>query len=324
MLFLGLDERRRVVGLGDDDSDPVQHFIAFAVLGALVTIAVRWNPVVLFVTLVAAGVLGEIIQLTTADRRFAIGDITMDAIGAAVGIGAVVVLSRSFVEVSVFVATAGLIIATPFVLTVIDVPMTAHPEDCRDVPASALTAPEVILEAQNLSAVEFPHRITKPSVADLRQRILATNELAVEVWFETSDLSQTGPVRVFTISTGTRSDEVNVHVGIEGDDLSVRLRTSCDIFNSVIVDDVVRADRPQHVLVTWSAGSITSWANGTKVSQVTPGWGDFVRWDANHQIIVGDEVGGGRRFDGTVYSVTMWDAALSVAEIEARAARFPR
>lgn len=40
-------------------------------------------------------------------------------------------------------------------------------------------------------------------------------------------------------------------------------------------------------------------------------WGSFDSCDPDFEIVVRDEVGAGRAFDGAVFSVTMWEAALS-------------
>ena len=135
MLFLGLDERRRVVGFGDDESAVVQHLLGFAVLGALLILVAPRNPLTVWLVLVAAGMLGEIIQLGIADRDFSFADIIVGAIGARVGTGVGVVLSESRLEFAALVVPCALLIASPVLVVLApDAPQTAFPEDLRRSP----------------------------------------------------------------------------------------------------------------------------------------------------------------------------------------------
>jgi uncharacterized membrane protein len=326
MLFLGLDDRRRVVGFSSDQSAVLQHLVAFAVLGALITFIVPWKPAVVWVAVAAAAILGEVMQLSTANRDFSIADIAVGAMGAGAGVAVGMIAARcdSHVEIAALLVPGGLMIASTFLLVVDpEPPETTFPEDCMQAPERITREPRVLIEETDLATQPLPIEMAGTTAVAVRRQILDTNELSVEIWYETTNLSQSGPVRLFTISTGTSQTDVNLHVGIENDDLSVRLRTSCELFTWVQVDDIVRAGRAQHAVVTWSAGVLSTWANGVLVNETVPRWGDFERWDPDARIIVGDEAGGGRRFDGTVYSVTMWDAALGDTVIKARATATP-
>jgi hypothetical protein len=87
-----------------------------------------------------------------------------------------------------------------------------------------------------------------------------------------------------------------------------------------MVRDVVKIDTVHRVDVTWGAGTLAVWVDGIETTRETLPWADFERWDPTYPILVGDESGGGRRFDGSIYAVTMWDHALDEAFIVADAA----
>ena len=185
-----------------------------------------------------------------------------------------------------------------------------HPRSCSSARFDTVVGDEV----------EWPIEIEDPTTAELRAYLNATDEFSVTMQFSTTDLDQTGPVRLFTISDGTMSDQVNFHVGLERNHLSIRLRTSCELFNSVVVPNVVQANTVHRVAVTWGAGTLDVWVDTVKVSSTALPWGDLERWDPTYPIIVGDEAGGGRRFDGSVYSVVMWDRVIDETLITADSA----
>lgn len=322
-IVLGTGEKQRVIGLTPDASEPVEHVVTFLVLGALVMMTVRRRPLVIFVALVAAGFVGELIQLGVAGRTYSLYDLGMDAIGAALG---VVTARRSvpWTRIATYVLTVALIAITPVVLTDSETPpVTTFPEDCAPPPPVSDREPEIILEVDDLADAELPRFVDRPQVNQIRHRLMATDELTVETWFETSNLSQDGPARVFTISRGSTTTRMNLHVGVTDDGVSIRLRTSCNIFNWVQIDDVLQADRPHHVLFTWTGGRISTWIDGVLVGRDELPWGDFQRWNVNYETVIGAEVDGGRAFDGTIYSVTMWDGALSDDEIVRRSTVVP-
>lgn len=323
LFIFGTGEARRVPGLSSVVGEPLQHLVAFAVLAALIMLTVRSKPLAVFVVVIGVGLLGELIQLPIPDREFAWSDLVMDTIGASIGIIVVTRFPGSYTRVGTMLLAAALMVIGPFAPEADPDMMLTFPEDCGDPPPPIAIEPAVILDESGLLDAMLPVEIGEPSVAQLREQLMVTNELTVETWFETDDLTQSGPVRVFTISDGTAEDQMNLHVGIEGNGVSVRLRTSCNIFNWVIATDVIEAHRPQHVAFTWQQARLAVWVNGEEVLATDNPWGDFARWDPEFDIIVGDEKGGGRGFDGVVYSVTMWNAALDEASIVGRSADVP-
>lgn len=327
ILRLGLDDRRSVVGLDGAASEAVQHVVAFAVLGALVMVTSRRRPWMVFALVAVAGVVGEFAQLAVSDRSFSVGDMAFSVAGAALGVAAV--RRTDWYTTATVVAIAGLLIAiAPRTLELAGVvPDTWFPDDCSAPPPPAEGSPEVVLDADlgagSTGGAALPIEITEPTTAALRERLIAADEFSVAVEFSTTSLDQEGPVRLFTISDGVEIHQVNFHLGLEEDGLSVRLRTSCEVFNWIIVPDVVRADIWHRVVVTWGAGVLEVWVDGVREWSASLPWGDLERWDPTYHIIVGDEAGGGRRFEGSVRSVTMWDRVLDESFIVADARASP-
>lgn len=314
--YLGLSERRGVLALPDELAEPTQHFVSFAVLASLLTVAFPGRHWWIGAGLSVIGAAGEFVQLTTADRQFDEADIVVNVVGVAVGIG-VVVLWEARIAGAVVATTAVLLVTGPTLLLIDTQPTTSFPSECEAAPPSADGEPIILVEDLSDSD-QTPN--TDVSVAQITEAVSETSELAVEAWFQTSDLRQSGPVRIFTISEGVGRDQVNFHLGLDRDDLSIRLRTECELFNSVQVDDVIVAERLHHVVVTWSNGALETWVDGARADRTELPWGDFSAWDSNFDLVIGDELGGGRQFVGRIESVTMWDRALDDDVIAERGA----
>ncbi len=312
ILYLGTDDRRRVIGFSGASSEAIQHIVAFAVLGALLMLTVRRRPWLVFGVTAAAGVIGEFAQLATPDRTFSATDMVFSVAGAAIGVA--VVGPNGRVSVLAVMSIAALLIAfAPLALELSVVGVdTSFPDECSAPPAPVEGPPEIVLGAHFTpgGGDRFPISIDEPTSAVLREQLIATDEFSLAVEFSTTALDQEGPARLLTISNGAGTHQVNLHLGVERDGISVRLRTSCDIFNSIVVPDVVTSGVRHRVVVTWGAGSLDVWIDAARVESAALPWGDLDRWDPTYPITVGDEVGGGRRFEGSVYAVTMWDRRL--------------
>lgn len=71
----------------------------------------------------------------------------------------------------------------------------------------------------------------------------STGAFTVVAELEDVPLDQEGPARIFTISEGWAQDEIDLHVGVSGDALSVRLRTSPHALHVVEIPGVVGRGR---------------------------------------------------------------------------------
>lgn len=317
MSVLGFGSSQSVFGVPDDLAKPTQHLVGLAVLGALVAYVVRWRPFVLVAALVGLGLLGEVVQLAVPARTFEGADVVIDTAGASIGVGLVRWRPRRTVKVGVHVFAVAILVSSPWLLSPSG-PNTRRDASCRPAPPPATDAPELVLDRRDLADAVLPVRIVEPAPKAVRNAVVETGELTVAAWFQTSNLSQDGPVRLITMSRGYNAFQVNMHLGVQGDDVTVRLRTSCDLFNEVIASDVLEADRLHHAAFTWQGGEVVIWVDGVVEARKRFDWGDLDRWDGNYPIVVGDEAIGGRLFDGTIRAVSIWDGALSGAEINAQ------
>ena len=224
IVYLGTDDRRRVVGFSGTPSEAIQHVVAFAVLGALVMATARRRPWTVFALVAAAGVLGEFAPLATSSRTFSVVDMVFSVAGA--GIGVAVMRRTGWVPTMAVVSVAALlIVVAPFALELSEAEFdTSLPDGCSSPPPLVAGPPEVVLQVDFADGVadtdSFPIRIEEPTTAELRDRLLETDEFSVAVEFRTTDLDQEGPVRLFTISNGAGVDQVDFHLGLERDDLS--------------------------------------------------------------------------------------------------------
>lgn len=150
-----------------------------------------------------------------------------------------------------------------------------------------------------------------------------TGELTLEAWVRSADLAQSGPTRIATISEGTERGQVNVHLGEEGDALSVRLRATCGDFNWWEVPEAFTSQpAPVHVAVTFVDGVQRTYVEGQLVESVRLE-GGLGNWDPGYPLVVGNEVTMDRPFRGDVLLVAIYDDALSAADIARNVAAGP-
>ena len=323
MLHLATIDPQVVVGLPDGWSNWVQHMGAAAVLGVLVMMAVGSRPLVVFWALVFAGLFSEMIQLATANRSFSLVDLSADAVGVALGVGVGVLAGgRRAVAFGAVATAVVLAVATPWLFEDAPSGRSDGTAECSEAPPPWPQEPKEVLAA-DLAGRALPVLITDPSAASVAEAVARTDEFTLEAWFETSNLEQKGPARVFTISNGVARHQMNLNLGVDRDGLAVRLRTACERTEWLRIPDVLVADAPMHVVVTWSAGELVTFVDAVEVSRIELAWGELDAWDPTFDIRVGDEVGGLRSFVGEVFSVTMWDAALSADDIANRQQLMP-
>jgi Concanavalin A-like lectin/glucanases superfamily len=159
--------------------------------------------------------------------------------------------------------------------------------------------------------------------AKLAEASARTGELTLEAWVRSGDLAQKGPTRIATVSGGIERDQVNVHLGQEGQALSVRLRATCGRFNWWTVPDVFTSRAaPVHVAVTFAEGVERTYANGRLVDAVRLD-GRLGSWDPDYPLVIGNEATLDRPLFGDVLLVAVHDRALSAAEVAQNAMADP-
>ncbi|MBT3381845.1 MAG: hypothetical protein HN742_08930 [Lentisphaerae bacterium] len=194
--------------------------------------------------------------------------------------------------------------------------------------------PPIVLEGTSLPAGRCrPSGILFASPGLLASRKAATavtracvrsGELSLTAWVRPGALDQTGPARIVTISADT--GQRNLTLGQQGDTYVMRLRTTARSVNGI-----PSLNGPRGVLTTsWTyvaytrdrAGEARLYVNDKLVAQArVPG--DFSNWDETFRMGIGNEMTADRSWLGEVRSVSMFDRALTPAEVDRDRRRAP-
>ncbi|MEO2002619.1 MAG: LamG-like jellyroll fold domain-containing protein [Candidatus Poribacteria bacterium] len=132
------------------------------------------------------------------------------------------------------------------------------------------------------------------------------NALTVEATITPHDLSQEGPARIMTFSSGSGSR--NFTLGQQGGHLIFRLRTTQSGTNGTnpeITLGPLLARESHRVTVTYSPGRLIYYLDGEKVTETASVQGDFSTWSAQH-LLFGDEWDGMRVWRGTLEGVALY------------------
>lgn len=150
-------------------------------------------------------------------------------------------------------------------------------------------------------------------VADLNRTISSGRAFSVEAWFRLGDVEQTGPTRIVTLSSGTKRDQLNFHLGVERNQVSVRIRTGCQLRNSFVTGRLSLA--PTHVAVTFDDGLLLVFIDGHVVAEVELAEAELGGWDPAFPVSMGNEATLDRPFRGLISVVAFHDRALSRDEV---------
>lgn len=152
----------------------------------------------------------------------------------------------------------------------------------------------------------------------LLDRLTRTGTMSLEVVLKTASLGQGGPARIISFSYDTMSR--NFMLGQEGNGVSFRLRTSetdgYGMLPHLLVPGVLDDDRFQHLVVTYDGALERFFVDGQEHPTRIALGGDFSNWGRDHLLTVGDEVAGGRPWEGEVKRFQLFDRALGADEVE--------
>jgi Concanavalin A-like lectin/glucanases superfamily/VanZ like family len=153
----------------------------------------------------------------------------------------------------------------------------------------------------------------------LYRRLSPGGRLSIELWLSSASAHQTGPARI--ISYALNPWERNFTLGQQGDDLVIRLRTTAtnaDGIPSLHVANLFRPGKMQHIVVTHDLAGERVYVDGKlRAASATPR-GDFSTWDPTHFLAFGNEVSGGRPWNGTIAYAAIYDRALPGPAVAAR------
>jgi PKD repeat protein len=170
--------------------------------------------------------------------------------------------------------------------------------------------------------VQAPVLIATPGPATrLSEAIRASNALTVEAWLEPANLTQNGPARIVTLSSGTAGTNVTLGQGVFGassDVFDVRLRatgTGTGGMPSLSTPPGTLQRRLTHVVYTRDAAGITRlWLDGTeRATGSAPG--DLSNWDTTFRFALANEMSGNRPWLGEYHLVAVYDRALPADDV---------
>lgn len=188
-----------------------------------------------------------------------------------------------------------------------------------DFPSAADSQTRMVLRANDRSKIKqtskglrlLPGAILTADAQKLNQRLKASGQLTIEAWIQPDNLTQNGPARIVTLSKD--SSNRNVTLGQQNDQYEVRLRTTKTSTNGLPglnAKSKSASTKMTHVVFTRSKdGSTVTYING-KQSSRGKSLGNFANWDGRYQFAIGDEVSGGRSWQGIISSVGIFDSAL--------------
>ena len=145
-------------------------------------------------------------------------------------------------------------------------------------------------------------------VGAIVDRLQDTDEFTFEATVR-SDGPQGGPARILTISEGTRSTQVNAHLGVEGERISFRVRSVCQQFNSVLSPEVITEGEEVALAVSYRRGVARFYVNDELILTHLFGDGDLDNWSEDFALIVGNEASEDRGFVGDISHVRILDRA---------------
>lgn len=170
------------------------------------------------------------------------------------------------------------------------------------------------------AGIEFPEEglvLSQTSTESLCARLVAGSGFSLEAWLATENTAQKGPARIITYSlnAGLR----NFTLGQNKKNLIMRIRTTETDPNGVCprmeVPGVFPSPNPRHIVVTYDFFAQSVYIDGERrLRREIPG-GKFTTWDPSYRLALGNEVTGGRPWQGKLYLVAIYDRTLSEQEV---------
>ncbi|MCF7816556.1 MAG: VanZ family protein [Kiritimatiellales bacterium] len=158
----------------------------------------------------------------------------------------------------------------------------------------------------------------KRDSARLRNALVASGKMSLEVVLRTGSLNQSGPARIVSYSRDPMSR--NFTLAQEGNGLAFRLRTTSTDLNGMlpclVVPGVFDTSRRQHLVVTYDGTTVRLYVDGVASPGAEALTGGFENWGRDHALTVGDEATGERLWLGEIYRIVLYDRALATDEVK--------
>jgi hypothetical protein len=155
----------------------------------------------------------------------------------------------------------------------------------------------------------------------LVEAVKKSKALTLEAWVTPANLTQDGPARILTLSSGT--SQRNFTLGQDGNRYDVRIRAGRTDQNGIPGlagrSGAVETALTHVVFTVESSGQAKLYVNGEEQASRNVG-GDFSKWDDGYQLALANETSKDRPWLGTYHLVAIYGRALSAEEIQSRGA----
>lgn len=163
--------------------------------------------------------------------------------------------------------------------------------------------------------------VSKIPPIDFFEKLTTGSGLTVEVWIRSYHSFQEGPARIVSYSLDTLHR--NFSLAQSGGNLIMRLRTTATDLNGMdlhleapdVFHDAALQDRNQHIVYTYNCIEACVYVNGKPYQCERTLTGDFLNWDSDHLLVIGNEVTGDRPWLGEIDYAAIYNRALVTEEI---------
>ena len=173
-----------------------------------------------------------------------------------------------------------------------------------------------LLAAGGLRFSDGAHMRSDGPATRLLAALMASDDFSVFVDFKAETLQQGGPSRI--LSSGSGAWKRNFTLGQEGGTLLMRVRTdvnSTGMAPMLSAAGAITGER-QRVVFVRSANQHTFFIDGEQAATLeVPG--SLSTWSPEYALVVANEAGVDRRWQGDIYAVTFYNRALTEAEVTA-------
>lgn len=155
----------------------------------------------------------------------------------------------------------------------------------------------------------------------LTAMIQASGEYSIEAWVTPANVTQTGPARIISYSSGTMARNFTLGQSLYNYDFLHRSGTT-DVngepsLSTADADETLQASQ-QHVVVTFdTTNGRKIYVNGQDTGNIDPqSAGSLIDWDDSFALILGNEASGDRPWRGKLRMVAIHNRALTPEQVE--------
>jgi hypothetical protein len=160
---------------------------------------------------------------------------------------------------------------------------------------------------------------TAGAATKVATRAVATGELTVEAWIKPTNITQTGPAQIITMSIDPYYR--NFMLGQEANTYAVRFRADGELdwdngSPTVFTTTETATTALTHVVHTHrSDGAEVLYVDGVE-NQTFMRMGGLTQWDATYTIIVANEATNDRAWLGELHLIAVYERALDTSEVQ--------